>query len=501
MARTTLAIPNHAGPRPTQSSHIANPRKTEICVLSIVLPAYNEAEDLPDLLERIGRTMTAYGKQYQIVVVDDGSDDKTADVAEAVASRLPVKVVRHRQNGGLGRALRTGLLTGMKDGEFVVTMDADNSHDPELIPLMIERLQLGHDVVVASRFQEGGQEVGVGLHRQALSHTASRVLRFVFPLQGVRDYSSGYRAYRSEWIQRLAEEYGEERFIEERGFACMLETLLKLGARRARMAEVPLVLRYDRKQGASKMKVMRTVRRYGAIMRKPLNGNRITRSGTGIATEIHSHSKRGCRFLSVVGASAALFVAAPLMLLIAVLVKVTSKGPIIYTQTRVGMNRRNESRNGKSDRRRIDYGGRPFSLFKFRTMYMNAERGQGAVWALPDDPRITPVGRLLRQSRLDELPQLINVLRGEMNLVGPRPERPQIVEQLSRQIEGYRNRHSVRPGITGWAQVNQHYDQMLEDVRQKLAFDLEYLAKRSVLEDLKIMLRTVPVMVSRRGAL
>jgi dolichol-phosphate mannosyltransferase len=471
-------------------------------VLSIVLPAYNEVDDLPDLLDRIGRTMTPYGKCYQFVVVDDGSVDGTAEVAEAAGARLPVKVVRHRRNGGLGRALRTGLLTAMREGEFIVTMDADNSHDPELIPLMIERLELGHDLVVASRFQEGGQEVGVGLHRRALSHTASQILRRMFPLQGVRDYSSGYRAYRSELIQRLVDEYGEERFIEETGFACMLEALLKVGARKARMAEVPLVLRYDRKQGTSKMRIMGTVRRYGVLMRKRFDGHGHGREKLGGAAEApYCRSARACRALSLLSASLAFVITAPLMLVVAAVIRLTSPGPVIYSQTRVGLDSRGQSRNGKSDRRRMNYGGRPFKLFKFRTMYVNAERGQGAVWATPDDPRVTPIGRILRQYRLDELPQLINVIRGEMNLVGPRPERPQIVEQLSRQIDGYKNRHRVRPGITGWAQVNQHYDLALEDVRQKLAFDMEYIERRSAFEDLKIMLRTVPVIVSKRGAL
>ena len=471
-------------------------------MLSIVLPAYNEAHDLPDLLDRIGRTMTPYGKRYQIIVVDDGSDDETADVAEAMAPRLPVKVFRHGENGGLGRALRTGLLTAMQDSRFVVTMDADNSHDPELIPLMIERLQLGHDVVVASRFQEGGQEVGVGLHRRALSHTASRVLRWVFPLKGVRDYSSGYRAYRAELLKDLVDEYGEDSFIEETGFACMLEALLKAGAREARMVEVPLVLRYDRKQGASKMRIFRTVRRYGVVIRGPLNGrlNGAEPAAGEIEIAHARRSDRSCRLLSVVGACCALVLAAPMVLVIALLIRVTSPGPVFYTQTRVGLDNRQYRRNGAGDRRRIDYGGRPFKLYKFRTMRVNAERGRGAVWATAHDPRVTAVGRFLRQYRLDELPQLMNVLRGDMNLVGPRPERPQIITELSRAIDGYKKRHRVQPGITGWAQVNQHYDRMLDDVRQKLAYDMEYIARRSVFEDLRIMLRTVPVMISKRGA-
>jgi lipopolysaccharide/colanic/teichoic acid biosynthesis glycosyltransferase len=122
------------------------------------------------------------------------------------------------------------------------------------------------------------------------------------------------------------------------------------------------------------------------------------------------------------------------------------------------------------------------------------------VWAQPDDPRVTAIGRILRKYRLDELPQLWNVMRGDMNIVGPRPEQPAIFVKLRDQIDGYGARQQVRPGITGWAQVNHNYDQCLEDVRRKVSFDLEYIARRSLATDLKIMALTVPVMVFRKGA-
>jgi lipopolysaccharide/colanic/teichoic acid biosynthesis glycosyltransferase len=122
------------------------------------------------------------------------------------------------------------------------------------------------------------------------------------------------------------------------------------------------------------------------------------------------------------------------------------------------------------------------------------------VWARPDDPRVTPVGRILRLYRLDELPQLLNVLQGDMNIVGPRPEQPGIFVRLRQEIERYQERQRVPPGITGWAQINQHYDSSLEDVRRKVRYDLEYIARRSVLGDVKIMLRTLPVIVRKLGA-
>jgi len=185
------------------------------------------------------------------------------------------------------------------------------------------------------------------------------------------------------------------------------------------------------------------------------------------------------------------------MLVIAALIKLTSRGPVLFTQIRVGLDRRALSNAGGNTRRHTDQGGRPFTVYKFRTM-QPAETNGKEVWAQPDDARVTPIGRVLRKLRLDELPQLFNVLKGDMNIVGPRPEQPTIFVYLREQIEGYQRRQRVRPGITGWAQINQGYDTSLEDVRRKVGYDLEYIRRQSALEDLKIMLRTVPVMVLRR---
>lgn len=207
----------------------------------------------------------------------------------------------------------------------------------------------------------------------------------------------------------------------------------------------------------------------------------------------------GLRALNVAIAALGLILAAPLMLLIALLIKLTSPGPVIYTQLRVGLDRRNGSSAYPGSRRRVDHGGRLFRIYKFRTMRVDADNN-AEVWATPNDSRVTPIGRILRQYRLDELPQLFNVLIGDMNIVGPRPEQPAIFQQLRTQIEGYAQRQRVRPGITGWAQVNQHYDRSIEDVKRKVQLDLEYIEKRSVLHDLKIMLRTLPVMIFRQGA-
>ncbi|HVH67109.1 MAG TPA: sugar transferase [Gemmatimonadales bacterium] len=190
----------------------------------------------------------------------------------------------------------------------------------------------------------------------------------------------------------------------------------------------------------------------------------------------------------------------PLMLLIAVLIKLTSRGPMLFAQTRVGLDRRALSRIGGNSRRRLDLGGAQFTMYKFRTMYVGPDRSGRQVWARPDDERITPIGRVLRQCRLDELPQLFNVLRGDMNVVGPRPEQPMIFVALREQVEGYERRQRVRPGITGWAQVNQGYDTSVDDVRRKVRYDLEYIRRQSALEDMLIMARTFPVILGRRGA-
>lgn len=204
------------------------------------------------------------------------------------------------------------------------------------------------------------------------------------------------------------------------------------------------------------------------------------------------------RGLNVAIALIGLAVLSPLMVLIALAIKLTSKGPVLYSQTRVGVDRRwRFARN--SERRLYDFGGKLFTMYKFRTMSVNAEADGRAVWASKSDPRVTFVGRFLRAARLDEIPQLWNVLRGHMNIVGPRPERPAIVAELRRHIPEYQQRQRVKPGITGWAQVNQSYDACIDDVRQKVQFDLEYVRRQSMLEDLRIMSMTVPVILFRKG--
>ena len=216
--------------------------------------------------------------------------------------------------------------------------------------------------------------------------------------------------------------------------------------------------------------------------------------------EPRARSKGIDRAMNVIIASIALVLVSPVMLVFAILVKLTSPGPIFYSQPRVGIDRRRSSDGSKMyDRRTRDLGGLPFMIYKFRTMYVGAEARNRAVWATKGDARVTPVGGLMRKLRVDELPQLFNVINGDMNIVGPRPERPSIFSRLRLDIADYPLRQRTRPGITGWAQINQSYDTSLDDVRRKVRYDLEYLQRQGVGEDLMIMAKTVPVMLLRKG--
>jgi exopolysaccharide biosynthesis polyprenyl glycosylphosphotransferase len=187
------------------------------------------------------------------------------------------------------------------------------------------------------------------------------------------------------------------------------------------------------------------------------------------------------RALDVIGSLLLLAFAVPLLLLVAFLIRVDSTGPVLYRQSRVGLH------------------GRIFTMLKFRSMRVDAEVA-GPCWATDRDPRMTRIGAFIRATRLDEVPQLLNVLRGEMSLVGPRPERPHFVQQLAAIIPRYNERTHVLPGITGWAQINYPYGASVEDARAKLAFDLFYISNQALLLDLRILLRTIPVVLFRIGA-
>jgi sugar transferase (PEP-CTERM system associated) len=187
------------------------------------------------------------------------------------------------------------------------------------------------------------------------------------------------------------------------------------------------------------------------------------------------------RILDLVAGVVGLVISLPLMALVAFVVKLDSKGPAVYRQTRVG-------RMGKH-----------FEVLKFRSMKVDAENGTGAKWATENDPRTTRVGRFMRKYRLDELPQFVNVIRGEMSFVGPRPERPCFVEELREKIPYYDERHSVRPGLTGWAQVQYSYGSSIDDAFNKLEYDLFYLKNMSLTFDLAIIFQTIRIVLGGRG--
>ncbi|GBD92896.1 UDP-glucose:undecaprenyl-phosphate glucose-1-phosphate transferase [bacterium BMS3Abin05] len=191
--------------------------------------------------------------------------------------------------------------------------------------------------------------------------------------------------------------------------------------------------------------------------------------------------RRVKRLMDLSVSAAILVLFAPIWVFVGLIIKIESKGPVLYKQTRVGRN------------------GKPFTMVKFRSMYRDAEKTSGPVWAGEDDPRITHTGWMLRKLRIDEVPQFINVFKGDMSLIGPRPERPYFVEKLKKEIPFYSRRLRIRPGITGWAQIKHEYDQSLDDVRKKVQYDLFYLENMSLRMDLKILLNTISVMLRGKG--
>jgi lipopolysaccharide/colanic/teichoic acid biosynthesis glycosyltransferase len=239
----------------------------------------------------------------------------------------------------------------------------------------------------------------------------------------------------------------------------------------------------------------------GVEQATPLRGGEVRGDDALIYLEPRPRSTGIARAMNVTIALIALILISPVMLVFAVLVKLTSPGPIFYSQPRVGIDRRRSTIGSKKyDPRTADLGGLPFMIYKFRTMYVGAEQRNGAVWATRGDARVTPIGGLMRKLRIDELPQLFNVIKGDMDIVGPRPERPSIFSRLRHLIADYPVRQRIRPGITGWAQINQCYDTCIDDVRRKVRYDLEYLLQRQgIREDLRIMAKTVAIMLRKRG--
>jgi dolichol-phosphate mannosyltransferase len=238
------------------------------------LPAFNEEKDLANLLAAFERQMEISRYAFCIVIVDDGSTDGTLRLIREWSLKTPIEVVQHPTNCGLGETIRDALrvAASLADaGDIIVTMDADNTHSPTLIPTMVEAIRNGADVVIASRYRRGSKVVGLGFFRQLMSYGARFLFQIVFPIQGVRDYTCGFRAYRVSLLQNAFARYGKT-FVQERGFAAMAEILLKLRPLNPTFDEVPMILRYDLKSGDSKMRIGATVMKTLRMMRRLRSG-------------------------------------------------------------------------------------------------------------------------------------------------------------------------------------------------------------------------------------
>jgi dolichol-phosphate mannosyltransferase len=230
-------------------------------MIYILLPAFNEEKSLSKLFDKFIALLANSQQDYRIILVNDGSSDRTQEIAEQYKSKLPLEIIKHPENRGLGEAIKTGLKSAAsqaQDNDILVNLDADNTHDPNVIPRLVEKIKEGSDIVIASRYQPGSKQVGVPFFRRVCSWGARFVFRFYLPIKSVKDYTCGYRAYRAGLIKRGFNEYGDS-LIEAKGFACTDELLIKLSKYTTKIAEVPFILRYDLKASPSKINIPKTV--------------------------------------------------------------------------------------------------------------------------------------------------------------------------------------------------------------------------------------------------
>lgn len=233
-------------------------------MIYILLPAFNEAPGIGRLLKNIAAHFETTKQPYSVIVVNDGSTDDTSAILKNLQPKLNLRILNHANNSGLGAALRSGInyiSSVVNENDILITMDADNTHTINLIPHLIKNVQTGSDIVIASRYKDNGKEIGLRKLRKILSRGAGTLLKLFFPIKNVSDYTSGYRAYSGKLIKRAAEHYGEK-LITENGFACMAEILIKLSKLTTSINEVGLVLRYDLKEGKSKIKILKTIISY-----------------------------------------------------------------------------------------------------------------------------------------------------------------------------------------------------------------------------------------------
>jgi len=226
-------------------------------MITILLPAYNEETSLPKLLPKLKEVLEKLNLPYRILICNDGSNDQTGKLLQEYSTRLPIEVITHKINRGLGETSRDlfEIATNTcKPNDIFIRMDCDDTHEPNFIPQMIEKINAGFDVVIASRFQPAGGQLGVSAYRLFISYCSNLFMKFVIPIKGVREYSCGFRAYRASKV-REAISFFKNNFIQLKGlgFTCTLEKLVKLKMLGARFTEIPFVLRYDQKKSSSKM--------------------------------------------------------------------------------------------------------------------------------------------------------------------------------------------------------------------------------------------------------
>lgn len=261
----------------------ADPLLVGVSRIIVVLAAFNEEQNLGGLLRKIFEQSRETALPFEVILVDDGSTDRTWEITEAFRDVLPVTAIRHPVNLGLGRSLADGLAAASRiahAGDVVVTMDADESHPPGLIPRMFRAVREGYDVVIASRYQPNARLRGLSFRRCLLSYVAAAVSKTLFPIPGVRDYTSGFRAFSGETLQLAYQEYGPG-FIDQSGFQCTIDILLKMRKLPVVFGEVPLVLRYDLKKGPSKLPAMKTIRAtLGLLWKHRFGSKRLEKWGT-----------------------------------------------------------------------------------------------------------------------------------------------------------------------------------------------------------------------------
>lgn len=238
--------------------------------LFAVLPVYNEGANLKILVDELDSQFRTMGLSYEIIAVDDGSDDESAAILAECSTRLPLTVITHRRNRGLGETIRDGFelaADSAGDDDVIVRLDADRTHSPEYLPALLQAIESGADIAIASRFADGGGQEGVPGDRSWISSLANILFKLFFPIRGLQEYTCGYRAYRAELLKQAFAAYGDA-FIQLRGFGfcCTVEKLVKLHVLGAQIVEVPFVLRYDLKQSSSKLVFNLTTFGYAAMV-------------------------------------------------------------------------------------------------------------------------------------------------------------------------------------------------------------------------------------------